>query len=65
MTTDEQLEKMCRAHHKVRTAQGFTTAPWDALEERNREQYREAMRAAVGISAVSVQWPQPKFYLPK
>jgi hypothetical protein len=43
----EILDKMCRAHHAIRTAQGFTTAPWDGLEERNRLQYRAAMRAAI------------------
>ena len=46
---DEMLdvEAMCRAHHVVRSQQGFTAAAWGKLEERNREQYREAMRAAL------------------
>lgn len=41
------LEVLCQAHHEVRTKQGFTTAPWDKLEERNRQQYRDAMKAAL------------------
>lgn len=47
---DIMLEWMCEEHHKVRTKQGFTTAKWEDLEERNREQYREAMRAALKIA---------------
>jgi hypothetical protein len=42
-----KLEVACRAHHEVRAKQGFTTKKWDDLEQRNREQYREAMRAAM------------------
>lgn len=41
------LDKMCKAHHQVRTEDGFTTAAWDKLRERNRMQYRRAMRAAM------------------
>lgn len=41
------LEVLCQAHHEVRTKQGFTTAEWSKLEERNRQQYRDAMKAAL------------------
>jgi len=44
--SDANLEALCVAHHAERTKQGFTTAPWDQLEERNRQQYRDAMSAA-------------------
>ena len=55
--TKEQIEAMCVAHHAIRTAQGFTTAPWENLRERNREQYREAMRAAVARVLVDPDVP--------
>lgn len=50
---DTAFEAMCRAFHQVRSKQGFTTAAWGDLEDRNREQYREAMRAALAAPANS------------
>lgn len=44
---DDILEMMCQEHHKIRTLQGFTTAQWYDLEQRNRNQYRDAMGAAL------------------
>jgi hypothetical protein len=49
--TDMRLEVACRAFHEARTEQGFTTARWDDLEDRNREQYRAAMRRALQMLA--------------
>jgi len=51
---DSIIEAMCVAHHAMRSQQGFTTAPWLGLEERNRQQYREAMKAAV-VAMLAIQ----------
>ena len=59
------LEAVCRAHHEVRAQQGFTTAPWTRLKDASREQYREAMRAALSTLGVRVQRDPPINYRPE
>lgn len=49
----DTLEAMCARFHHVRSQQGFTTASWGLLEERNRQQYRDALAAALGVLGVT------------
>jgi hypothetical protein len=51
----DTLEEMCHQHHVKRTLQGFTTLPWAHLEERNREQYRQAMKSALWALGITVR----------
>lgn len=46
--TVEEFEEFCYRFYCWRGTQGFTTSSWEKLEEKNREQYREAIKYAFG-----------------
>lgn len=47
LTFTERLLKAAKAHHAVRREQGYATADWDKLEQRNRDEYLAAMEDAI------------------
>lgn len=50
--TAHRLDRAAKAHHVERQTQGYAQKPWDALEPRQRAEYRHAMGKALAGAAV-------------
>lgn len=55
------FELACIRHHNKRREQGYATKEWASLEQRNRDEYREAMRYAwTGLIEVRANGEKPE-----